>query len=1344
MVTVFVSCSSLDESVVDSLLADVRQARMQAWPTTASQRDDARWTTILKQIRHSEVFVLAVSNQALNSERCRAELAYAKTLGLPVLPVQVGEVSGYQGEQISNTHMIDYREPSRRCGIDLVSALHENACERRELPDPLPQPPPMPREYLHRLDAQVHDEAGLTPSDQLELLLELRAASDEEAPTTQHDIHRLLSALRNRDDVTLKVAVEIDSILADMPPPTKYAGESARPDSTADPSSVIAELFGLERDYRIAPTVAAAGTPLFDPVTSAAVEDPSGDDEHVGIDDLLERAVAAINRGDREAASALVEQVLAVDDGNIDAEDLLTAPPDAGEIRRLTILFADLVDSTVLSTRVEPETYRLLVGRYREQVLRIVDRYEGHVGSTKGDGLLVVFGYPTAHENDVRRAVQAGLEITREVSRLSEQAERRFGLQVNVRVGVHRGVVYLDTAQDDVYGLAANLAARVSGLAAPGTLVVSDAVEPLIKAEFQVEELAPAPVKGVEELIRHYRVVGERQTTSSGQSGPVVGRDRELARLEKSWARAKAGTLTTPGVTFRGEAGIGKSRLAAAATNLVRRDGGRVVELVGSPFHPDAGLHPVRALLEGHCGIDRQTDAAQRLSRLHDEIAALSLDPEAVAPLLAPVLGIAPEHGYRPVPAEGRKLQEMINDAVEGYLRACFGEAPGLLLAEDAHWFDSSTLEVLGQVLGGAEGRLLVVITGRDGTWLDPQWQVKLFDLKPLSDAETDELIQTLNPGVTAEQCASVRRRCDGVPFYIEQVVAGLTSSAGADDLSQVPDPLYEPLFARLLSAPNVVPVVEAAAVIGRHVDRSLLCAVTSLDEDEVDDVLDELEKARVIEPHGISEFRFRHELLREVAAELAPPSVRRGLHAKIADELIEQAAGEPDWRLVAAHYRHAERHTDAASAFQKASADARLRGALGEARSHLGHALEELGKCPPSTHRDRLEIAPRLVRGFLASAVEGYQSPAVAEDFERCLQLAGTDIRADEVFATLVALSSYYVPRADLRRASQVLELVDAGAEGERHWFRPAIQSAFGMVAFLRGDFGDAQIRFEQATTGLAEDDAHQIGALWFIPDDPIALAHEHLAMNRLFQGDISGAEAEFANAVRRAQKLEFPQGPYNHVYAIDIEIWMRAEAQQFDEARALVTDMIERAERYGFDFWQLFGATEQTLVEATELLTDAQPEAGALQTQIDAVTGFIEFWRSVGLYAYQTHYDCLLAQLLVAAGRLDEARDRVEIALDIARNTEMHMYDAELLRTRAHTWAEPADRHRDFAAAIALSRRQGNPLFELRSAIDDFELRGISAVDALTEAIGMLPADCELPEYRRAQCLIRTDSQA
>ena len=218
------------------------------------------------------------------------------------------------------------------------------------------------------------------------------------------------------------------------------------------------------------------------------------DPQHpASIDELLDRAVQAINRGDRATADALAEQVLAVDSDNTEAEELLAAPEDSGEIRRLTILFADLVDSTALSTRIEPEVYRTVVGRYKQVVRKIVDRYEGHIGSTKGDGLLAVFGHPQAHENDGQRAVQTGLDITREMAGLSERVRERFGFDIGVRVGVHRGVVYLDTAEDDVYGFAANLAARMCSLAEPGSVAVSAQSNASSRDSFELDDCPPDP-----------------------------------------------------------------------------------------------------------------------------------------------------------------------------------------------------------------------------------------------------------------------------------------------------------------------------------------------------------------------------------------------------------------------------------------------------------------------------------------------------------------------------------------------------------------------------------------------------------------------------------------------------------------------------------------------------------------------------------------------------------------------------------------------------------------------------------------------------------------------------------
>jgi class 3 adenylate cyclase/tetratricopeptide (TPR) repeat protein len=1053
------------------------------------------------------------------------------------------------------------------------------------------------------------------------------------------------------------------------------------------------------------------------------------------IDDLLDRAVAAINRGDRETATALAGRVLAADSENTEAEDLLAAPSKPGEIRRLTIFFADLVDSTVLSRQVEPETYRLLVGRYREMVLRAVNRYEGHIGSTHGDGLLAVFGHPVAHEDDVRRAVHAGLEITREVARLSDQAKRRLAVEVNVRVGVHRGLVYLDTAQDDVYGLAANLAARVSGLAPPGTVVVSDAVQVLIHNDFELEERPAALVKGVEEPITHYLVVSERAPAPRSGQGSLVGRDRELAQLEKSWARAQAGTLSIPGVLFRGEPGIGKSRLAAAAADMVEAYGSVVLELVGSPFHSDAGLHPVRGLLERRCGIGRRTDQAERLRLLDAEVAACRLDARSAVPLLAPVLGIDTAAGYEQVAAEGRRLYELIAQAVRTYLLACLGEGAGLLVAEDVHWFDPSTREVLGGLFDTSRGRLLVVMTGRPGEWLPETWPHKAFDLKPLTDEQTDELITALDPGLSADKRAAVSARCDGVPFYIEQVVAGISQTG-------VPETLYEPLFARLRVSPKVVPVVEAAAVIGRHIDRRLLCSVVDLSDDEIDHVIDELEDALVLEPWGTGNWRFRHELLREVAVELAPPSVRRGLHAKVAEVLSGGAGGEPDWGLIAGHYERAHRFDQAAAAYQQASNDARRRGALAEAATYLTRGLAQLDRATPGPDRDRREAALRIERGFLTSAAEGYQSRDAAADFERCLQVSGT-LRDDELFATLIALGNYYQVRADLRRAAQVIESLRRGLEGQE-WAGPKIDILFGTMAYLRGDLNAATSALEAATAGVAAADQHKVDAEWFRVSEPISSGCLHLALVALVRGDLTRAEAELARSARLAEGFGFPEGPYMRAYTRSMETWLRVEAGQLDRAAVVAADMINEGERHGFDMWRLVGAIWQAAVGGLAALGDDDLDPTVLGAHIATITAFLDTLRTSEVIIYTTVYDGVIGRLLIAAGQPEAARERLDTALALAQDTGMCFYDAELLRLRAHTHHDPAARQSDITAALELARRQGATLFELRAALDDFELRGEPASEGVADAADRIPADNDWPELGRARVVLSERSQS
>ncbi len=1061
------------------------------------------------------------------------------------------------------------------------------------------------------------------------------------------------------------------------------------------------------------------------------------------IDELLDRAIQAINSGDRATASALAEQVLAVDSGNQDAEDLLAAPAaGSGELRRLTILFADVVDSTALSGRVEPEIYYKAIGRYRQQVNEIIDRYEGHVFSTKGDGLLAVFGHPRAHENDVRRAVQAGLDIARDVAKLSERVRSRFGFGISVRVGVHRGLVYLDVAQDDVYGLGANLASRVSGLAPPGSVVVSEAIAPLVRDHFDLEVQPAQSVKGVDEPVEHYQVVGERVSRKRIPIGPLVGRDREVDHLRASWAMAENDTLANsgamPGVAFIGEAGVGKSRLATAAADLAEESGNPVLALIGSPFHTDAGLYPIRALLEQRCGIERATEHDARLTLLEDEVRASGLDPESAIPLLAPVLGIAFEHSYQPVRAEGTKLYEQIREAIVGYLLACVGSRPAVVLAEDLQWFDSSTLDVVESLLGADTGKLLVVLTAREISALRNAGHVQVFELAPLNALEAEELITALDPTLSADQRAEVARRCDGVPLYLEEVVTKMGDQpTDAARWTRVPDALYEPLFARLRASDTTIQVVEAAATIGRDFDADMLRSTLDMSESDFDDAIRDLEAARAFEPTGIDSWRFRHELLREVAYELPPPSVGRTLHGRVADALVS-GSDSPDWPLVAVHYQHAERFEEAAAAYRQASHDARRRGALDEARAYLTRAIAQIERAAPGPARDRREVRLRLRRGFLASAAEGTASSQAAVDFELCLQLARTDLSEAELFATLTALWAYYLPRGDLRRTLQLSESIRTGKVSDaHHWFRPANNVAFGIVAWYRGDFAEARGILEEATAALAAVDI-PIESAWFVPNEPVASAQTHLALARCVQGDFNGAVDQFADAVFRAASLGFPQGPFSQAFVRCYEVWVRLEAGQLDRAAAVAKELKKAAQRHGFDYWVAMGVAQQATIAALAALSADEIDPKGLQAHIGMMTMIVQAWRAAEATLFVSYYDGVLARLLTAVGRTDEARERVDIALQLGQESDVNFYRAELLRLRAHTTDDADARDADLRAALDMAREQAAPIFELRAAVDDFELHGESAKEALIDAVGRFPAEGGWPELDRARALL------
>jgi class 3 adenylate cyclase/tetratricopeptide (TPR) repeat protein len=1091
------------------------------------------------------------------------------------------------------------------------------------------------------------------------------------------------------------------------------------------------------------------------------------------IDDLLERSLAALNRGDVDVAHDLAGQVLAADATNPDATVVLaSSEPSNGELRRASLLFADLVGSTALSSRHDPEVYRHVLRGYKATCREVVERrYGGHISHAAGDGLLAVFGLPTPHENDAERAVRAALDIVRELRSLSADVEQALGERIEARCAVHKGLVYLDTDEDEVYGLAANVVSRLQGMAPPGSVVISDDVREIVGALFETVAEPPQRAKGVEQPLRPHRVLADRpEDATRGRRWAVglVDRAAELAILRDVWRQVREGSAGRPSpVHLLGEAGIGKSRLAAVLADEVRATPARCVQLLGSPFHADASFHAVRALLETRCRLSRDAVPVERLALLRREVAAVGLAQDELVPLLAPILGISPEAGYRRVAADARKLHESIVGAVVRYVFASLGSGPAMLLIEDLHWCDGSTLEVVAHVLRADRGDLLVVTTSRDAP---PRalGRTQVITLPPLDDADAGELVRSLDPALDDSACRELVARGDGVPLFLEELVRGAGPQADQVDLIRtlhgtqtpspsepepalagtvaapsgaVPEALYEPLVARLHATGPGLSVAAAAAAIGRDVDRRLLAQVVDVSDSDLESALMALLGGLILEralDDGQS-YRFRHELLRVVAYDLQPPSRRRELHGRVADALAHESgdAGPVDWRLVASHYDAAGQPSEAVAAYARAADGARRLGALGEARAHLARAIDLISGLPDSPERRSREVGLRLRRGFLAASTEGNGSPDAVHDHERCLELGLGDVAGDDMFNTLIALWGYYMVRGDLDRAQQIAEMLRTGLAGGRDRYRAGNEAAFGTIRWYAGDFLAAHGQFEAAVADLTSKTMPDFAGTHFLPSDPPASAHAGLALARFMHGDVRGADVQIEAALRRCASIEFPQGPFTAAQTQSYAAWILIERGDLAGAAAAVATVADLAGRHGFDIWALIGATEQATIAALSAL-EAQPDnSAALAAQAQAVEGLCGTWKMLDVALFLPFFTTVAGRLRAASGDTDGAAARYDETLQFASTTGIHFYDAEVLRLRGHLLAGDAA-VAQLRAALDVARSQGAALFELRIARDLVAQDESDALALLKSAVARFAPDAEYPELDDARAVV------
>jgi class 3 adenylate cyclase len=1026
------------------------------------------------------------------------------------------------------------------------------------------------------------------------------------------------------------------------------------------------------------------------------------------------------------------------------------AGEQGGSQPRSLIVFCDLVGSTELSGRHEPERYALLVRRYLSEIHQAVEHFGGEVIGEEGDGVLALFGAPNARGDDAERAVRTGLRIVDQIGLLSAQTEQEIGERLAVRVAIHRGQIFRAT-DGAVYGLATNVAARLQTLAGPNEVVVSDEVQRLVGKLFETEAGEPQHVKGVTDPLRAHRVlrVLDPSEIAPKELRPLINRRREWGQLNAAWTTTRGGgTEQAKVVLLRGDPGVGKSYLASMIASVAGEEGAPVVELAGSAFFEEAGLYPVRRFMEKTSGYRRDTDGVDRLALLRTDLDRRGLSPDVFVPRLAPILGLEPETGYQPEELDARKLGEEIQEAAYTYVESCLGDDPSVVVAEDVQWFDDATHNLLSR-LTSTRSDCAVIMTARPGYL--PFNGVETIDLEPMSDRDCGALIDAIctEAPIDEEVRLDVIARSDGIPLYVEELVAnvrqGATSvgeSAAADRPSgTVPDLLYDLLAARLASPPEAIPVASASAVIGRDVDRWLLERVIDLPPSELEQALTVLCAQGVLELVNPTEgqYRFRHELLREVAYELQAPSQRRAVHGRAADALVSSAVrdGSLDWAPIAMHYEEAERALDAVDAYEKAAAGARMRGALTEARVHLGKAIELLlSRIGHDVERDTREVNLRLQRGYVASAQEGFTSTVAEEEYERCLELTAADPLSDPTFNTVVVLWSYHYLRGRLSKAREISEFTYRNLD-KREWYRNFNIAAFGLIDCWEGDLSTARDRLEMFYANRNEEDEERFAAQWFYPIDPTSSIFSTLSVVRFLMGELAGATAIFEETMERTGTISFPQGPFTAVYALTIEAWLRMELLQFDTAEERLDQNSELMARHGLDDWGVVDAMQRSVLAGLRAMHSGAEGVG-IARYAGEVTAMTEIWKQFDVKFFLPYYLMIAGVLHEAVGDAETAGTVLADSLSMAEETGMKCWKAETLRHLANLEPDVAKRRTGLRSALQQARVQHAYLFELRAALDIATVDGPGGRALLEAALENLGKEASYPEVDRALVLI------
>ena len=1049
-------------------------------------------------------------------------------------------------------------------------------------------------------------------------------------------------------------------------------------------------------------------------------------------DALREDDQGIVWTGDAETAAALVPPPLPRDQYPTAPADLPAAPPGTApstpdaERRQLTVLFCDLVDSTALSSQLDPEEYREVVRAYQQVCSEVITRFDGHIAQLLGDGLLVYFGYPHAHEDDAQRAVRTGLGVLAAIedphTRLHQQAQ---GIQLAIRIGVHTGLVVIGEMggqgrqEQLALGEVPNIASRIEGLAAPNTVAISEASYHLIQGYFTCESLGAQTLRGVAEPITVYRVLRESGATSRLDVAqprgltPLVGRESEVTLLQERWAQAKSAQGQV--VLLTGDAGIGKSRLVQMLKEHVANELHVRWECRSAEYYQNTALFPLTDLFQRILQWQQDETPDEKFSKLEQTLSQYRLPLEETVPLFAPLLALpVPENRYPPLNLSPQRQRQKTLETIVALLLELAERQPVLFIVEDLHWTDPSTLELLTLVLDQTPtASLLVLLTCRPH--FQPVWHHRSYltemTLNRLSHLQVEQIVTRMTDGkaLPPEVLQQIITKTDGVPLFVEEMTKAILESgqlkainghyelAGFLSAFAIPATLHDSLMARLDRLMTGKVIAQLGAAIGRQFAYDLLHTVSQLDEATLQRELRRLVEAEIVYQRGVppqATYTFKHALIQDAAYESLLKSTRQQYHQRIAEVLEAQfpETAETQPELLAQHYTEAGITEKAVHYWHQAAQRAVERSAHAEVIAHLRQGLERLVTLPETLARRQREIDMLIALGTSLRVTKGQAAPEVGQTYARARQLCEHLEDPSQLFPVLRGLWNYAFARAEYQTAHVLGErLLILAQHVQDAPMLVAAHRALGTTLFSQGAVAAALPHF---TEGLALYDAQQHRAAAFRHgEDSGVVCLIRAALVLWVLGYPDQALTQRHGAVTLAQQLAHP---FSLGYALITAAKFHQLRREAHGTQACADAVVSLAQEQGFSYWLAYGSCYR---------------GWALAQQGHAREGIAQFEQ--GFQAYratgaEAAWSSLLALLAEAHGALGEPEAGLAVlteALTLVGTTGERWYESALHRLQGalllqQTSENATEAAHCFQQAIAIAQSQQAKSFELRAA--------------------------------------------